>query len=132
MTTTSTTTAPLAASCGAFAQALMSTPEYEAWRAARADRERDADVAGLRADLRRLGVELRLAQERRDPEATSLTQRYAAVQSDLQTHPAAVRQQEAARALIEMLRLANTLLRGALGVDFAAMAAPPKGGGCCG
>ena len=38
----------------------------------------------------------------------------------------------AARTLIEMLRLANTLLSGSLGVDFAAMAAPPKGGGGCG
>jgi formate-dependent nitrite reductase cytochrome c552 subunit len=122
----------LVAICESFAQGLVNTPEYEEWRAARAAREGDAEVAALTADVKRLGADLRLAQGRRDPVAASLEQRYAAAQTRLQTHPAAVRQQAAARTLIEMLRDANTLLSGSLGVDFAATAAPPRQGGCCG
>ena len=131
MASVAVTNTALVAICESFAQALINTPEYEEWRAARAARERNAEVAALTADLKRLGADLRLAQDRRDPMATSLRQRYATTQTRLQTHPAAVRQQAAAGTLIEMLRESNRLLSGALGVDFAATAAPPRQGGCC-
>jgi len=126
------TNAGLIGICESFAQGLVNTPEYEEWQAARTAREGDAEVAALAADLKRLGADVALAQGRRDPTAGSLKQRYAALQSGLQTHPASVRQQAAAQTLIEMLREANTLLSGSLGIDFAATAAPPRQGGCCG
>jgi hypothetical protein len=130
MTTISATTG-LVESCDTFAQALINRPEHEEWRAARVAREGDTEVAALSADLKRIGADFRLAQARRDPTAGSLEQRYAMLQTRLQTHPASVRQQVAAQTLIEMLREVNTLLSGSLGVDFAATAAPRQGG-CCG
>jgi len=132
MATVAARNTALVATCESFAQGLANTPEYEEWRAARAARESDTEVASLSADLKRLGADLRLAQGRRGPVAASLEQRYAATQARLQNHPAAVRQQAAARTLIDMLREANTLLSSSLGVDFAATAAPPRQSGCCG
>ncbi len=131
MATVAARNTALVATCESFAQGLANTPEYEEWRAARAARESDTELASLSADLKRLGADFRLAQARLDPTVGALEQRYAELQTRLQTHPASVRQQVAAQAMIEMLREANTLLSVALGVDFAATAAHRQGS-CCG
>ena len=47
-------------------------------------------------------------------------------------HPATLRQQTAVAALIALLRTLNVALSRSLGVDFALLASPPNGGGCCG
>ncbi len=129
--TTISTMQGLAAICESFAQGLLGTFEHEEWRAARDAREGNDEIAALSAEMKRLSADFRLAKARRDPAAAALEQRYAAMQTQVQTHPAAVRQQVAAQALIEMLREANKLVSGSLGVDFAATAAPRQGG-CCG
>jgi len=128
MTTDSTV---LTAACEMFAQALVNMPEYEEWQAARAARTSEAELADLSAELKQVNVDWRLAKAKEDPGAAALEQRSVELQARVQEHPASLRQQAAALALIEMLREVNQLVSASLGVDFAATAAPRQGG-CCG
>ena len=113
-----------------LADAIRSAPEWEEWEGARAAARTDAGFQALTAHHRALVARLR----REPPPAghTGMDRELARVREQLLQHPAAVRQQAAVREVITLLRNVNRSLSDALGLEFAELAAAPRGGGCCG
>ncbi len=113
-----------------FADAIRTTPEWEEWEAARASAKSDESLQQLANRHRELA-----AQANRDPMMGARREVRAELErlrNDLQSHPATVRQQAAIEGLTGLLMSLNDALTDELGVDFVALARPPRGAGCCG
>jgi cell fate (sporulation/competence/biofilm development) regulator YlbF (YheA/YmcA/DUF963 family) len=114
-----------------FAQAIVNSPEWEEWRAARAARERAPDVVRWTRELNQVMTSRAVTASLSAAEASRLQDRIASLQQSIARHPASAREQAAGSALVQLLQEANQLVSTSLGVDFAGSAAPRQGG-CCG
>jgi len=114
----------------AFAEAIHGTPEWEEWESARAAARADTELQRLVAHRRALLNQPSRASDSAASGAGSAEEER--VRMQIVQHAASLRQQAAVTALIELLRNLNVALSGALGVDFAQLATPPRAGGCCG
>jgi hypothetical protein len=114
----------------AFAEAIHGTPEWEEWERARAAAKADTELQRLVAHRRELLDQTYRVSEGVASGAVSAEEER--VRMHIMQHPASLRQQAAVTALVELLRSLNVALSGALGVDFAQLATPPRAGGCCG
>lgn len=113
-----------------FAEAIRTMPEWEEWDSARAAARTDPELQRLLARRRDLLNQAfrasgGLSAGPQDPEEER-------VRMQIMRHPASLRQQAAVTTLVELLRTLNVALSGSLGFDFALLASPPRGGGCCG
>ncbi len=114
----------------AFAEAIRSTPEWEEWEAARAAARADQSLRQLANRHRELAAEVNkdpMMGARRDVRAD-----LERLRNELRGHPANVRQQAAVEGLTGLFMSLNDALAEDLGVDFVALARPPRGVGCCG
>lgn len=114
-----------------FARAILDSAEWRRWSGAR---ERCDTDATLRQAQQRLEELLRKFQSSRaqgkglfGPDLAELNR----LQSEVQASPLARERDQAGAALVQFLQDTNRLLSEALGVDFAANAAPRQSG-CCG
>lgn len=113
-----------------FAEAIRTMPECEEWDSARAAARTDPGLQRLLAARRDLLNQTYRAS--RDPLARPFAAEEERIRTQIVQHPASLRQQAAVTALVQLLRTLNVALSGSLGVDFAQLASPPRGGGCCG
>lgn len=132
MTTVHGTVTPgVSQAAQALAKAIQASPAWKTWEEACARFDRDPEMRGVRARLQELSM--RFHQERAQgrgffgPEVAEMNR----LQMQIQQSPLAQRRDEAAQALLRFLQATNQVLSDALGIDFAASAAP-RGGGCCG
>ncbi len=112
-----------------LAGALQADPRWSAWREARIAAEQDAKLGALMerySQLSHKAHEGQAAARLSDEEMLEL----GALQDTIQQNEAFIRRDEASDALIALLREADGALSEALGVDFAANAAPRSS--CCG
>ncbi|MEX2662353.1 MAG: YlbF family regulator [Vicinamibacterales bacterium] len=114
-----------------LAQAIINSPEWEEWRAARAAREGDPEIAEWTNQVKRLLTSRALTASSSERDASRIEEDVTTLRQRVARHPASVREQAAGGLLVELLQDANQLISGSLGIDFAGTAAPRQGG-CCG
>jgi cell fate (sporulation/competence/biofilm development) regulator YlbF (YheA/YmcA/DUF963 family) len=115
----------------ALARAIQETPEWIELRSAQQAFEADPDVTRLMSRYQELFGRWRSAQARGSGLSGNEAMELAQVQEDIQEHPLFLRHQGAMGELAAVLQRANEVLSSELGIDFAASAAPRRGG-CCG
>ena len=108
----------------ALAAAIQREPRWVEWYTAMAAVDGNEDLNALFAQYRDLSRRVRAGEgDARD---------VAKVADRIQKHPAYRRREDAAEAMIGLLREVDSALSQKLGVEFAATAAPKKSGSCCG
>lgn len=114
----------------ALAAAIQEAPAWRAWRHAEEALESDPEAAGLMARYRELAQRYHAAKsggaDLSGPETMELVE----VQDRIQSNDIVRRRDESAAGMAELLREVNAVLSEQLAVNFAATAAPRRGG-CC-
>ena len=114
-----------------LARAIQRTPEWKAFQNARGAVERDAELQDLFTRYRRLAQSWRLAQQQGRGLAGKAAMDLPQLQSRIEANATYQLQQQAGSALVALLQKLNQAISAELGLDFAATAAPRRGG-CCG
>lgn len=124
-------TMTVAAAAEAFAGSLHESAAWRSWEQAQARFQDDFGIKEATARMDELSRQFRSARAQgqglRGPELAELNR----LQTQLQESPLARERDAAAQALLGFLQDANRLLSEALGIDFAANAAPRQSN-CCG
>lgn len=113
-----------------FAHTLMATPEWRAMLEAQRAFEHDEELTRL---LSRYSV-LARRQQRQEPSARLTEEEHrelVALETQIQQHPLFLRREASLQTMQTLCYETNQVLCGILGIDFAATAAPRRGG-CCG
>ena len=131
MNPTMNRTRPLVDATETLAQAIVNSPEWEEWRAARSARERDPQIAEWTNELKRLLTARAVTTPASERDTSRIEEDVTMLRKRIARHPASVREQAVAGFLVELLQDANQLISASLGIDFAGTAAPRQGG-CCG
>jgi len=113
-----------------FAEALQATPSVRAYHAAQTELENDAATQFLL-----LRLQARRAEYQRKQSNGTLTEADIAavrqLQHEVRSAPRVVAFGAAQQAMFDFVQQVSARLSEALGVDFGALAAPPRSG-CCG
>lgn len=130
-TTISQAALTVAEAAGALARAIHDSAEWRRWTEAGERFDRDPRLRTAQERLAELSRKFQSARSQGKgmfgPDLAELNR----LQTEVQSSPQARERDEAAAALVRLLRDTNGLLSEALGVDFATNAAP-RSGGCCG
>ncbi len=115
----------------ALAEAIQGSPAWQAWEQACARFESDAELRRAMERLQQLSMQFRQARAQGRGLFGPAMAEMNRLQMEIQQSPLAQKRDQAAQALLSFLQATNRVLSDALGIDFAASAAP-RGGGCCG
>ncbi len=132
MATTVPEAAPTVAEAAeAFARAILDSAEWRRWSSARERCDTDETIRQAQQRLAELSHKFQSARASGKglfgPDLAELKR----LQGEVMSSPVTRERDEAGAALVQFLQDTNRLLSDALGVDFAANAAPRKSG-CCG
>lgn len=126
-----TVTSQVAQAAQVLAGAIQASPVWQEWEHACATFESDPELRKAMARLQQLSLQFRQARTQGrgffGPDLAEMNR----LQTQIQQSPLAQKRDAAAQALLSFLQATNRILSDALGIDFAASAAP-RGGGCCG